>query len=90
MIFRTHIAAFLFLALIASLVAGCGAKREIVSVPTPTPVACVKMEQIPMEPERVGPQLNGDANHDLPIVSVSALDLRSWGGKLLALLTGCL
>jgi len=89
MIFRTHIATFLFLALLAGLVAGCG-QKEIISAPVPTPVACVQRDQVPMEPERIGPQLNGDANHDLPIVGVSALDLRAWGGKLLALLTGCM
>jgi len=75
------------LAFVIVALAGCAPRREIVSVPTP--VACVKAETIPAEPERVASKLNGDARHDLPIVAVSALDLRDYGGKLRALLVGC-
>jgi hypothetical protein len=56
---------------------------------TPTPVACVKTADIPAEPEKVKARLNGDWNHDGPIVAVSALDLRDWGQNLVALLRGC-
>lgn len=78
---------WLVIAAIVCTLTGCAQKREIVSVPTP--VACVKAATIPAEPERVASKLNGDARHDLPIVAVSALDLRDYAGKLRALLVGC-
>lgn len=80
---RTYSAVLLALAL-----AGCGGKPNPIRS-TPTPVACVKAADIPAEPEKVKDQLNGDWNHDGPVLAVSALDLRTWGGKLRALLTGC-
>lgn len=75
---------------VAALLAGCATKpppTKIISVPTPVP--CVKPEQVPAEPERIAEQLTGDMRHDFPIVAASALDLRSWGEKLQALLTAC-
>lgn len=54
----------------------------------PAPVACVNRADIPAESEKVKDQLNGDWNHDGPILAVSVLDRRRWGGKLAALLTG--
>jgi hypothetical protein len=72
---------------------GCGTTKEpgieIREVPVPTPVACVKADQIPAEPEKVGSQLSGDARHDLSIIAESALELRKWGQQLNALLAGC-
>lgn len=62
---------------------------EIRTVEVPTPVQCVKAEQIPAEPEKVGGQLSGNAPHDLSIVAESALSLRKWGQELRALLAGC-
>lgn len=81
------VALWLVIAAIVCALTGCTPKREIISVPTP--VACVKTASIPPEPEFVASKLNGDARHDLPIVAVSALDLRDYGGKLRALLVGC-
>lgn len=72
------------LALIFALSA-CGEK--IVS--TPTPVACVKAEQIPAEPAPVGPTLTGDAVQDSAILAVRALELLDYAGKLRALIEGC-
>jgi len=62
---------------------------EIREVPVPTPVACVKADQIPDEPPRVTGTLTGDARTDLSIVAESALSLRKYGGQLRALLEGC-
>ena len=75
------------LALATALLSGCSPREKIVSVPTP--VACVKSAEIPLEPPRVASQLTGNAAADLPIVAVSALELRDWGQKLRALLRGC-
>lgn len=82
-----NFAILFYVLVLAVIVSGC-TPQPLKS--TPVPVACVKKEQIPVEPDRVAPQLNGNAGHDLPIVSVSALDLRKWGGELRALLTGCM
>jgi hypothetical protein len=60
-----------------------------VEVLVPTPVACVKADQIPAEPPRVTGTLTGDARADLSIVAESALSLRKYGGQLRALLEGC-
>lgn len=76
-----------FSLILALVLAGCGGKAPIRS--TPTPVACVKAVDIPSEPETVGSKLTGNAATDIPILAVSALDLRDWGQKLRALLRGC-
>jgi hypothetical protein len=62
---------------------------EVREVQVPTPVACIKPEQIPPEPERVGPLLTGNAVADLATVAASALELRIYGGELRALIEGC-
>lgn len=68
--------------------AGPGATK-VRSVSTPTPVACVDERDIPAEPGTVGHLLDGNSDHDISIVSESALTLRKWGGALRALLKGC-
>lgn len=63
---------------------------EVREVPVPTPVRCVDPADIPPEPEQVGDQFNGDAKHDLGILAPNALELRSWGRTLRALIVpGC-
>jgi hypothetical protein len=77
---------------IIALVSACSHAEpgiEIREIPVPTPIACVKPEQIPAEPDKVGDQLTGEARHDLSIVAESALALRKYGGQLRALLEGC-
>jgi hypothetical protein len=79
--------------LLSLLLAGCqtdqpGVKVQL--VPTPTPVPCVDPAQVPAEPQQVGPQLTGDAVHDLGVVAPSALELRAYGRALRALIEpGC-
>ena len=41
------------------------------------------------EPPHVGSQTNGQAAHDLMIVAPNAMDLRTWGEKMLAGIVGC-
>lgn len=63
---------------------------DVRTVEVPTPVPCVNEADIKAEPDLVGTLLNGDAVHDLGIVSPSALELRLWGRSLLALIVpGC-
>lgn len=62
---------------------------EVRTVEVPTPVACIKADQLPPEPARVGSSLTGNAVLDLAIVSASALELRRWGEEQAALLAGC-
>ena len=80
----------------ALLLAGCAGRvpppaieARVVTVDRVVAVTCVRREQIPAEPAKIGDRLTGDAAHDLPVVAVSALRLRAWGGQLAALLTGC-
>lgn len=88
----------LMFALVAAL-AGCGDERPVplppvvvktVTVNVPVPIPCVKRSDVPAMPPKIGAQLNGDAGHDLNVVSASALRLRSALDKALALLGGCL
>lgn len=63
---------------------------EVRTVEVPTPVRCVDPADIPPEPPQVGDQFNGDAKHDLGILAPNALELRSWGRTLRALIVpGC-
>jgi hypothetical protein len=63
--------------------------EKIVTVEKPVPVACVDVAKVPAEPPHVAGDLNGQAVHDLDIVSASAIELRSWGEKLAALIQPC-
>lgn len=72
--------------LLALALSACGGSRV---TSTPVPVACVKPEQIPAEPEQVAAKLTGNARNDVAVLAVSALELRDWGGQLRALLKGC-
>lgn len=63
--------------------------EKIVTVSVPVPVACVDASKVPSEPGRVASELTGDARRDLDIVSASALDLRTWGQSLMALIGPC-
>ena len=60
-----------------------------VTVSVPIATACVSPAQVPAEPPHIGSQLNGDAAHDLDIVSASAIRLRSYAEELSAIVTGC-
>lgn len=66
------------------LLSGCATTQA-----TPVPVACVAPADIPPEPEQVRDKLTGNAQADVGIVAVSALELRIWGRGLRALLEGC-
>lgn len=59
------------------------------TVNVPVPVSCIDKGVIPSMPEKVGADLNGDAAHDLDVVSASAIRLRSALDQALALLGGC-
>jgi hypothetical protein len=60
-----------------------------VIVEKPVAVACVDKSKVPAEPAKVAGDLNGQARHDLDVVSASALELRTWGRKLYALVQPC-
>jgi hypothetical protein len=46
-------------------------------------------QQLPAEPERVGPKLTGKADEDVRTLAGSALRLRAWGTGLRDILEGC-
>lgn len=80
------------LTLCAALLASCGHKPmgiEVRTVEVPVAVSCVKQEQIPAEPPKIGGELTGNPVADTLILAESALLLRKWGGELRALLVGC-
>ena len=60
-----------------------------VEVVKPIPVPCVKPEQIPAMPAKVGDQLTGDPVADVSVLAASNLRLRAAMGKALALLGAC-
>lgn len=64
-------------------------ETRTVTVDRPVAVMCVKRSDIPAEPARVAGQLNGQAAHDLDIVSASAIALRQAYREAAALLQGC-
>lgn len=88
-----------YLAIIVGLVVlctGCAGPKvppavqvERVEVKVAVPVSCVKRATIPAEPPHVASTLTGEAAHDLLIVDGSALDLRTWGESLAAMLSAC-
>lgn len=63
--------------------------EKIVTVEKPMPVACVDAAKVPAEPKHVAGDLNGQAVHDLDVISASAIELRGWGEKLAALIGPC-
>ena len=81
----------------ALLLAGCAGRVpppaiavRTVTIDRPVAISCVRADQIPSEPAKVGDRLTGDAGHDLPLVAASAVRLRAYSAQLAALLTGCL
>lgn len=60
-----------------------------VEVVKPIPVLCVRPEQIPAMPAKVGEQLTGDPVADVSVLAASNLRLRAAMGKALALLGAC-
>lgn len=62
---------------------------QTITVEKPIPVPCVDRAQIPVMPPKIGALLNGDAAHDLDVVSASALRLRATLGIALAQLGAC-
>ena len=83
--------------LIVTLLAGCAGRvpppaieARVVTVTVPVSVSCVRREQIPDAPPKIGDRLTGDAARDLPVVAASAVRLRAYAGQLAALLTGCI
>mgnify|MGYP000221095397 CR=1 FL=1 len=75
------------------ILTSCGASKGIeirtVEVPIEVAVSCVEREDIPVEPNKVGNLLTGDAYEDLGIISISALELRAAFGEAKALLEAC-
>lgn len=55
----------------------------------PVPVPCVTQADIPPEPPQVGDLFNGDAKHDLQVLAPNALELRTWGRELRAIVSEC-
>ena len=75
------------------IVSGCATttppvRVEPQRVEIPVAVACVKRDAIPAEPARTGP-LPADARQAADTLAAKAIELRTWGDKLYALLTGC-
>jgi hypothetical protein len=62
---------------------------QIKRVEVPTPVPCLKTEDIPPEPPLIAHLLNGQAAHDAAILAGSALELRIWGRSMQASLEAC-
>lgn len=60
-----------------------------VEVVKPIPVPCVRPDQIPAMPAKVGDQLTGDPVDDVSVLAASNLRLRAAMGKALALLGAC-
>jgi hypothetical protein len=60
-----------------------------VEVVKPIPVPCVRPDQIPAMPAKVGDQLTGDPVADVSVLAASNLRLRAAMGKALALLGAC-
>lgn len=87
--------AYMVLLACVILVAGCAGKvaPPVMGPPTEVKVLvrqpCTKRADIPSAPPHVASQLNGQAAHDLLIVDQSALELRTWGESLAAMLTAC-
>jgi hypothetical protein len=82
----------LLIALLTALSACTRPEPGIVvrTVEVPTPVPCVDLRDVPPEPALVGGQLNGQAQHDLLVVSKSALELRRAYREIRALIVpGC-
>lgn len=87
------------IALCALALAGCGHQAkdpprppvavEVLTVEVPTPVACIDLADIPGEPPQIAGALTGDARQDVLIFAASAAQLRAWGGRAVALLSGC-
>lgn len=55
----------------------------------PIPMPCIPLDEIPEEPDRVGDLLNGDAEHDLILMTGRAIALLAWGEKMNSALTAC-
>lgn len=66
-----------------------GQEVRTIEVVKPIPVPCVKPEQIPAMPAKVGDQLTGDPVADVSAMAASNLRLRAAMGKALALLGAC-
>lgn len=60
-----------------------------VEVVKPIPVPCVKRDQIPAMPAKVGNQLTGDPVADVSTLAAANLRLRAAMGKAMAVLEGC-
>ena len=70
------------------LLAGCGPTGpKIEKVPVPIP--CVPASAIPAEPAFDRSTLNGNAVHDLDLVTAWALQLKDWGDRMHAALVSC-
>jgi hypothetical protein len=86
---RLTIATTLLLTACAGSLPPPAVEIRTVTVEKPVAVPCVKLADLPAEPEKVAGKLTGDARRDLDTVSASALRLRSWGREMKAMLTGC-
>jgi hypothetical protein len=82
---------------LALALAGCAADHCPPPAVSVKPIAekvlvrqpCVAPGDVLPEPPRISDQLDGDALHDLPIVSLELLEMRSWGEDSAGKLTRC-
>lgn len=59
-------------------------------VKVPTPVYCVKREQLPALPASIAGQLTGNAGQDIGPVTIAAVEWKKTATTALALLEGCI
>ncbi len=62
---------------------------RIVTVDRAVPVACFAREDLPVAPNPVGAQLNGEARHDAAILASALLAERAARDRAMALLGSC-
>lgn len=71
-------------AAICLLASGCAHSPRYIQIP------CIgKDQQIPAEPEKIGPKLTGNAGEDIKTIAGSNVRLRAWGQGLRGILEGC-
>lgn len=86
--------AFMGLAIASLPLAACQTAKapQVVyrDVKVPTPVYCVKREQLPTKPASIAGQLTGNAGKDIGPVTIAALEWKKTATTALALLEGCI
>lgn len=81
---------------LALALAGCGGDQPRPAIEVKTvyvdrviPTPCVKREQIPMKPAKVGSKLNGDSAHDNAILGAALARMGAAFDEAAALLGAC-